>query len=272
MPILVSQGAEIRRWLLDLGNPRRRTAAALRLRALGSRVVTHVNDELGRLDGGVREAVLEVLSHVDTAEARAVRKRLNRAGGEPASSSAIAAPSRASPWGIPGTEDAADTESVALSTLRRLPPTGRKESAAVHRDRSEAHLALARLGSRLARKDLLQSLTTVDPGRSRVYCEAAGLIGDGEFLGPLARLTSASTEAFAAIAAIARREKITPRSRLLRTLNGPLATLWRRRSARNEVNRPGQSKRSSPATRIECTRALRRGLGENSEPWPWTRP
>ena len=78
---------------------------------------------------------------------------------------------------------------------------------------------LARLESRLARKDLLQGLATLEPNRARLYCEAAGLIGDLEFLAPLSRLAPNVKEASPAIAAIAKRENITIRSRLLRDLD-----------------------------------------------------
>jgi HEAT repeat protein len=66
------------------------------------------------------------------------------------------------------------------------------------------------------------SLTTLDAARTRVYCEAAGLIGDGAFLAPLARIAPVREEAVRALAEIAAREKITARSKILRDLDEPL--------------------------------------------------
>ena len=79
MPIVASRGGEIRRLLEGLSDPKRRAGAALRLRSLGARVVPHVAEELGRLDADARRALLEVLGDVQTADAKALRKRLIRA-------------------------------------------------------------------------------------------------------------------------------------------------------------------------------------------------
>ena len=191
----------------------------MRLRSLGARVVPHVAEELGRLDADARRALLEVLRDVQTADAKALRKRLIRS--EAASpESARAAPSEDEDEAGPG--GSAGPESRALDALRALPPPRRDERASVSRERGEAHLALARIGSRLARKDLLLCLDTLGADRARLYCEAAGLIGDGDFLAPLARLARARPEAAAAIARVAAREKVTLRSKVLRNLEEPL--------------------------------------------------
>ena len=211
MPIVASRGGEIRRLLVELSDPKRRAGAVMRLRSLGSRVVPHVTDELGRLDEDAREALLEAMREVQTADAAALRKRLLRA--EDSRAAAPHAGSRGE------SVESAGPESRALETLRALPPPKRDERASVSRDRGEAHLALARAGSRLARKDLLLSLATLGADRSRLCCEAAGLIGDAEFLMPLARLAPLRPEAAKAIAAIAAREKITARSKALRSLD-----------------------------------------------------
>jgi len=225
MPIVASRGGEIRRLLSELSEPKRRPGAILRLRAMGARVVPHVADELGRLDPEVRLALLEALRDVQTAEARALRKRLTRV--EP-----LAGPRRTDPRsgdrGGPPEEHgpmAADAESRALDQLRALPPPRPSERAGVSRDRGEVHLALARTGSRLARKDLLQSLSTLAAERARLYCQAAGLIGDSDFLAPLARLSAKQPEAARAISQIASRERITPRSKILRTLDESLRVI-----------------------------------------------
>lgn len=215
MPIVASRSAEIQRLLNDLGNPRRRDAAVLRLRSLGARVVPHALAELGRLDAEARRALVEVLADVATAEARSLRNRLGGAEAE------LSKPSISQ-----------DAEAMALEGFRRLPPPRRGESAAVSRNRGEAHLVLARLGSRLARKDLISGLATLEPNRARLYCEAAGLIGDAAFLEPLARTAQSVPEALSAIAAIVRREKITLRSRILRHLDESVrATIARAVSA-----------------------------------------
>lgn len=109
-----------------------------------------------------------------------------------------------------------------MDALQHLPPPRPNERASISRERGEAHLALARLGSRLARKDLLLGLTTLEAARTRVYCEAAGLIGDVEFLAPLARLSEGQPEAARAVFDIAAREKITARSKVLLKLDESL--------------------------------------------------
>jgi hypothetical protein len=228
MPIVASRGSEIRRFLAELSDPKRRDGATLRLRSLGARVVPHVAEELGRLDAGARAALLEALRDVQTDDARALRKRLIQAdpapppqgrGGQPKAASAAA------PDGTGLEPTTPDAESRALDQLRALPPPRPDERAAVSRERGEAHLALARTGSRLARKDLLLSLNTLAPERGRLYGEAAGLIGDADFLAPLARLAAKRPEALRAIAQIAAREKITLRSKLLRSLDEPVRVI-----------------------------------------------
>jgi hypothetical protein len=210
MPIVASRGNEIRRRLDELNDPKRREGAALRLKSLGARVVPRVSEDLAQLGPEARQALLEALNDVDTADARALKKRLARL--EPGTTPAEAR-SRGS---RDRREDSADAK--ALETFRNLPPLRPNERASVSRERGEAHLALARAGSRLARKDLLLSLTTLESGRTRLYCEAAGLIGDAEFLTPLARLAGDRPEAAKAIFEIAAREKITGRSKVLKEL------------------------------------------------------
>lgn len=78
MPIVASRGTEIRKLLGDLSDPRQRAGAILRLRTIGSRVVPHVADELGRLDAVARSSLLEALDDVNTAEGRALKRRLAR--------------------------------------------------------------------------------------------------------------------------------------------------------------------------------------------------
>ncbi len=181
----------------------------MRLRSLGSRVVPHVADGWELLGPEARSALLEALRDIDTADARALEKQLGRA--EPA----------------PEFKDVAarGAEAMALDALRTLPPPRPNERASISRERGEAHLALARSGSRLARKDLLLSLTTLDAARTRVYCEAAGLIGDAAFLGPLARIAPVREEAVRALAEIAARERITVRSKVLRDLDAALRVI-----------------------------------------------
>lgn len=175
------------------------------MRALGARVVPHVADELGRLDPSARRALIDALKDVNTAEGRALKDRLVRSEAAP-EVEAVA----------PG------AEAKAMDTVQALPPPRPNERAAISRERGEAHLALARLGSRLARKDLLLGLTTLEAARTRAYCEAAGLIGDVDFLAPLARLAEAQPEAARAIFDIAAREKITARSKVLLKLDESL--------------------------------------------------
>jgi hypothetical protein len=216
LPIVASRGGEIRRLLLELSDPKRRAGAVMRLQSLGARVVPHVTDELGRLDEGARRALLDALKNVQTADAEALRRRLLRAQAtvpEAAQEVAAAAGSRSDSAGAGG------PESQALETLRTLPLPRRDERAAISRAGGEAHLALARDGSRLAGKDLLLSLDALGADRARLCCEAAGLIGDAEFLAPLARLATFRPEAAKAIQAIAAREKITARSKALRSLD-----------------------------------------------------
>lgn len=210
MPIVASRGNEIRRRLDELNDPKRREGAVLRLKSLGARVVPHVSEDLARLEPDARQALLEALADVSTADARALKKRLARLdpGAKPAQTSARGSQNRR--------EDSEDAR--AIEAFRNLPPPRPDERASVSRERGEAHLALARAGSRLARKDLLQSLATLESGRTRLYCEAAGLIGDAEFLAPLARLAGDRPEAAKAIFEIAAREKITARSKVLKEL------------------------------------------------------
>jgi hypothetical protein len=205
LPIVASRGNEIRRWIKDLADPSKRMAAKRQLEALGARVVPHVDEELTRLDASARRALAEALRDVDTADARALKTRLKRAESRPAE--------RAKPQA----EESDETKALAI--LRKLPPPHRTERAAISRDRSDAHLSLARAGSRLARKDLLASLTTLGAERSRYYCEAAGLIGDLEFVCPLARLSESHPEALVALSMIAAREGLTPRSKAFRELD-----------------------------------------------------
>ena len=173
-------------------------------------MVPHVADELGRLDAEARSALLEALKDVQTADATALRKRLARVETPPA------------PAGQPTGGRTGGVEAQALDALRALPPPRPDERASVSRERGEAHLALARTGSRLARKDLLLSLDVLGAERARLYCEAAGLIGDADFLAPLARVARVRPEAAAAIALIASRERVTLRSKVLRNLEEPL--------------------------------------------------
>ena len=207
MPIVASRGNEIRSLIGDLTNPARRAGAAIRLRTLGARVVPHAALELGRLDNEARRALKEALKDVDTQDARALKKRLGPMEPDPKAD-------QAQP---PHSEDAR-----ALDGLRRLPPPRANERASVSRERGEYHLALARTGARLARKDLLLALQTLDAARTRLYCEAAGLIGDAEFLGPLAGLAQNRPEAGKAIFDIAARDRITTRSKSIKELPEPL--------------------------------------------------
>jgi hypothetical protein len=218
LPILASRGGEIRRLLVELSDPKRRAGAAMRLHSLGARVVPHVSDELGRLDADARRALLEALSDVQTADAKALRRRLVRVETPPAPrAGAPPAPAREP---IRGRTEGAEAQ--ALDALRALPPPRPSERASVSRERGEAHLTLARAGSRLARKDLLLSLNVLGAERARLYCEAAGLIGDLEFLAPLARVAHVRPEAAAAIVLIASRERVTLRSKVVRNLEEPL--------------------------------------------------
>ncbi len=207
MPIVASKGSEIRRLLDELNDPKRRAGAALRLKSLGARVVPHVLDDLAQLHPLARLALLEALAEVNTADATSLKKRLARSASE-GPPGAIKAPK---------SNDAGE-DSKALDILRALPPPRPNERASISRERGEAHLVLARTGSRLARKDLLLSLTTLESGRARLYCEAAGLIGDAEFLTPLAHHAETRKEAARAIFDIAVREKITARSKALKDL------------------------------------------------------
>ncbi len=226
MPIVASRGGEIRRLLRELADPKRRAGAVLRLRSLGARVVPHVADELGRLDTDARRAVLEVLADVQTADAKTLRKRLIRS--EAAESARPAPPGEE---GEAGSGRSTGPESHALEALRALPPPRRDERATVSRERGEAHLALARIGSRLARKDLLLCLETLGAERARLYCEAAGLIGDRDFLPSLARVAQVRSEAASAIALVASRERLTLRSKVLRDLEEPLRLIVARSMA-----------------------------------------
>jgi hypothetical protein len=210
LPIVASRGGDVRRLLRDLRDEKRRAGAIIRLRALGARVVPHVPDELEGLNVDARRALLDALQEVHTADAKTLRRRL--VGAEPP-----ATPERGA-----AVEPAGSTEAGALDALRALPPPRPKERASISRERGEAHLVLARTGSRLARRELLLSLEILGADRARLYCEAAGLIGDAQFLAPLARIAHSQSEAVAAISRIARRERITSRSSILRALEEPL--------------------------------------------------
>lgn len=211
MPIVASRANEIRRLLSELLDPKRRAGAALRLKSMGARVVPHVEAELGRLDAASRQALGEALSGVNTADARSLLRKIARLTDE------------TSPE--PPGRDATSEDARALETLRALPAPRPNERASVSRARGEAHLALARAGSRLARKELLLSLTTLDRVRARHSCEAAGLIGDEEFLIPLARLAPGLPEAERAIFEIATRERITARSKVMKALPEPVRVI-----------------------------------------------
>lgn len=215
MPIVASRGNEIRRLLGELSDPKRRAGAMLRLRALGTRVVPHAADELGRLNADARAALLDALGDLDTIDAKTLRTRLVRV--ESLSSKAASSAAR-------GSTVIADLgiESKALETLRRLPMPSASERTSITRERGEAHLSLARAGSRLARKDLLRSLEALPPGRTGLYCEAAGLIGDASFLEALARVGATREEGIAAISSVTAREKITARSKAVRELDPAL--------------------------------------------------
>lgn len=231
MPIVASKGSEIRRLLQELSDPKRRAGAVMRLRALGARVVPHVAEDLGRLDPAARRALVDALEDVNTAEGRALKARLVRSEmalvGPVSASLPPATPRLSSTERAPrnqraGEMDAPGGEAAAMDALQALPPPRANERATISRERGEAHLALGRLGSRLARKDLLLALTTLGAARTRLYCEAAGLVGDIEFLAPLARLAEAQPEAARAVFDIAAREKITARSKVLLKLDEPL--------------------------------------------------
>lgn len=226
MPIVASKGSEIRRLLQELSDPKRRPGAVMRLRALGARVVPHVADELGRLDAAARRALVEALEDVNTAEGRALKDRLARLETTEGLDSGASARPRLPAGNVerlpPAAPETPGAEARAMHILQTLPPPRPNESAAVSRERGEAHLALARLGSRLARKDLLLGLRTLGAARTRLYCEAAGLIGDVEFLTPLARLAETQREAARAVFDIAAREKVTARSRVLLKLDPSL--------------------------------------------------
>ena len=215
MPIVASRSNEIRRLLNELLDPKRRAGATLRLKSMGARVVPHVEGELGGLDAASRKALSETLAEVNTADARALLRQLARREAERKDGR---------PPEPPGS-GAASEDARALEILRALPAPRSTERASLSRERGEAHLALARAGSRLARKDLLLSLATLDKGRARHYCEAAGLIGDAEFLIPLARLAPDLAEAERAIFDIAAREKITARSKVMQALPEPIRVI-----------------------------------------------
>jgi len=224
LPIVASRGGDIRRLLRELGDPKRRAGAVIRLRSLGARVVPHVSDELAGLDADARHALLDALREVQTADAKALRKRLTRSDAATGDRTPKAPGATRSTIAFEEDKEATGpgAEAQALEVLRALPPPRPNERASISRDRGEVHLALARIGSRLARKDLILSIDTLGADRARLYCEAAGLIGDLDFLAPLARLAQTRPEAAAAISAIAKRERVTPRSRVLRGMEEPL--------------------------------------------------
>jgi hypothetical protein len=214
MPIVASRGDQIQRLLDALADPKSRGGSVIRLRAVGARIVPHVAESFTRMTAEARATVIDILADVETADARTLRRRLQRVDPGPEPPAAAESTHRA--------HDGA--EARALAELKRLPPPQRNERANVSRERGEAHLALARAESRLARKDLLVSLETLDAPRLRVYCEAAALIGDMAFLAPLARIAKKGDAAAAAIAAIAKRERITARSKVLASLDATSRT------------------------------------------------
>jgi len=214
--IVASRAVEIRRLLGALADPKTRPGALLRLRAMGARVVPHIDEDLSRLDIHTRRALVDVLEGVETQDGKALRKRLLRADSAPTAEK----PERSSLAPSKAVADD-DPETEALRVLKGLPPPKAGERAGVSRERGEAHLSLARLGSRLARKDLFDTLSILDPGRLRLCCEAAGLVGDAAFLAPLARLADTLPEAADAIARVAKRERITGRSKHLAALDEP---------------------------------------------------
>jgi hypothetical protein len=169
-------------------------------------VVPHVEPEIRHLDVEARHALLDALADLTTDDASALRRRLLRMTPAPAKQ----------------TNAEESPEGVALRELRRLPPPRSDESALLSRERGEAHLALARAGSKLARTDLLHCLISIGAARSRLYCEAAGWIGDAAFVAPLARLAASQPAAAQAIGAIASREKITVRSKVIKDLDESL--------------------------------------------------
>lgn len=219
MPIVASRAGEIRRRIAELADPRTRDGAILRLKALGPRVPPHVEEDLARLAPEVRAAIGEVLRDVDTADARAILRRLGRP-------SPIAEAGRVASTST-GDTSPLDEETEAANELRALPPPRAGEAASVSRKRGEAHLRLARAGSRLARKDLIACLTALGPDRGRPYCEAAALIGDAEFLPVLAGIAArpADVGASVAIAAIAAREKLSARSKAIKELRPALRAI-----------------------------------------------
>lgn len=230
MPIVESRAALIRTLIADLDQPTRREAALVRLRTLGPRVPAHVEEQFARLTPGMRTGLLEVLRGVNTADARATVVRLERvAGATPPSrkgdgSTARRKAAQAPPE--PVGPNGGDEEAEALAALRAQPPAQARESAAISRARGEAHLALARAGSRLARKDLLHCLETLGAERARLYCEAAALIGDSGFVPALAALAdrNAACGAGEAISAVAARERLSARSKAIKELEPALRT------------------------------------------------
>jgi hypothetical protein len=218
MPIVASRADEIRRRIAELGDPKTRARAILRLKALGPRVPPHVEHGLVRMAPEVRAAIAEVLRYVDTADARAILRRLVPGAAEEADDTTGTGGADTTPR---------DLEGEALNELRALPPPRTGEAASVSRKRGEAHLLLARAGSRLARKDLLTCLAALGADRGRLYCEAAALIGDAEFVPMLAGYAaqSAACGAGDAIGAIAARERLTARSKAIKELEPSLRAI-----------------------------------------------
>ena len=221
MPIVASRGEQIQRLLEALSDPKARGGAILRLRKLGARIVPHAAESFARMDASSRASLIDVLADIDTADARSLIRRLRRAETLWGTPSPTVHP-KVNPEATGPSSD--DAEARALVQLKRLPPSQENERASVSRERGEAHLVLARAGSRVARRDLLASLETLDAARLRVYAEAAGLIGDAAFLAPLARIAKKGDDASAAIAAICRRERITVRSKALASLDAASRT------------------------------------------------
>lgn len=217
MPIVASRADEIRRRIAELGDPKTRARAILRLKALGPRVPPHVEHGLVRMAPEVRAAIAEVLRYVDTADARAILRRLVPGASEEADDTTGTGGADTTPR---------DLEGEALNELRALPPPRTGEAASISRKRGEAHLILARMGSRLARKDLLTCLAALGADRGRLYCEAAALIGDAAFLPVLAGRAAAQADgASDATVAIAVREKLTARSKAIKELEPGLRAI-----------------------------------------------
>ncbi len=124
MPIVASRGSEIRRLLGELADPKRRAGAVMRLKGLGSRVVPHVAEDLGRLDPEARSGLLEALGDIKTSDGKALKKRLERL--EPSPRAQGPAPREAG------------AEATGLDALRALPPPGNRAVPGTGRERRPA--------------------------------------------------------------------------------------------------------------------------------------